>query len=160
LDSGFNLTVIALRATPADERNLGWATAERGHADQLKMAGHKTLPGYPAREIARSVLMTHHDAVGLAGLSFRSHIFPVAMSRAAKTIPPKDFESAVTELEGLVATMEAGNLPLEQSLAAYKRGVELSAFCQRTLADAEQQVKILENGLLKDFDPDSQADMV
>lgn len=76
------------------------------------------------------------------------------MSKAAKTAPPKDFESAVAELEGLVAAMEAGNLPLEQSLAAYKRGMELTGYCQKTLAEAEQQVQILENGLLKDFNPD------
>lgn len=76
------------------------------------------------------------------------------MSKAAKTAPPKDFESAVAELEGLVAAMEAGNLPLEASLAAYKRGMELTGYCQKTLAEAEQQVQILENGLLKDFNPD------
>lgn len=80
------------------------------------------------------------------------------MSKPAKTSPPKNFESAVAELEELVATMEAGKLSLEDSLAAYKRGMELTAWCQKTLADAEQQVKILENGLLKDFDPESQAD--
>jgi len=79
------------------------------------------------------------------------------MSKTAKPVPPKNFESAVAELEGLVAAMEAGNLSLEDSLAAYKRGMELTTWCQKTLADAEQQVKILENGLLKDFDPNAQA---
>jgi exodeoxyribonuclease VII small subunit len=75
------------------------------------------------------------------------------MSKASKPTPPKNFESAVAELEGLVAAMEAGNLSLEDSLAAYKRGMELTGYCQKTLAEAEQQVKILENGLLKDFNP-------
>lgn len=82
------------------------------------------------------------------------------MSKAAKSTPPKNFESAVAELEGLVAAMEAGNLSLEDSLTAYKRGMELTAWCQKTLAGAEQQVKILENGLLKDFDPDSPRDLL
>lgn len=77
------------------------------------------------------------------------------MSKPGKTPPPKDFESALAEMETLVADMEGGDLPLEASLAAYKRGMELSAYCQKILADAETQVKILENGLLKDFDPTS-----
>ncbi|NTV96564.1 MAG: exodeoxyribonuclease VII small subunit [Thiobacillus sp.] len=77
------------------------------------------------------------------------------MNKTSKSAPPKNFEAAVAELEGLVAAMEAGNLALEESLAAYKRGMELTAWCQKTLAEAEQQVKVLENGLLKDFDPDA-----
>ncbi len=42
-------------------------------------------------------------------------------------------------------------MPLEQSLAAYKRGAELLKFCQAQLQDAQQQVKLLENGVLKNF---------
>ena len=42
-------------------------------------------------------------------------------------------------------------MPLEASLAAYKRGAELLQFCRQQLADAEQQVKILENGSLQPF---------
>jgi exodeoxyribonuclease VII small subunit len=67
---------------------------------------------------------------------------------------PKDFESAIQELEKLVEEMETGKLSLEESLAAYKRGVALSAYCQRTLDDAEMQIKVLENGVLKDFKPE------
>jgi exodeoxyribonuclease VII small subunit len=66
---------------------------------------------------------------------------------------PKDFESAIQELEKLVEEMEAGRLTLEDSLAAYKRGVALSAYCQRTLDHAEIQIQALENGVLKDFKP-------
>lgn len=80
------------------------------------------------------------------------------MSKTAKTTPPKDFESALAELEGLVERMESGQLPLEESLAAYKRGVELTAFCQQKLSAAEQQVKVLEGGKLKDFQPESGND--
>jgi exodeoxyribonuclease VII small subunit len=47
--------------------------------------------------------------------------------------------------------MEAGQMPLEQSLAAYKRGAELLKFCQNALQDAQQQVKVLEEGVLKSF---------
>jgi exodeoxyribonuclease VII small subunit len=77
------------------------------------------------------------------------------MPKTEKPATPKDFESAIQELEQLVAEMESGKLSLESSLAAYKRGMELSAFCQKTLEAAEQQVKILENGMLKDFDPNA-----
>jgi len=47
--------------------------------------------------------------------------------------------------------MEAGQMPLEQSLAAYKRGAELLKFCQTALQDAQQQVRILEENVLKNF---------
>ena len=69
------------------------------------------------------------------------------------TAEPKEFESAIQELEKLVVEMEEGRLSLEDSLAAYKRGVSLSAYCQRSLDNAETQIKALENGVLKDFKP-------
>ena len=66
---------------------------------------------------------------------------------------PRNFEAALAELEAIVATMEGGQLPLEESLAAYKRGAELLAFCQAALKDAQQQVEVLEKGVLKAFAP-------
>ena len=69
-----------------------------------------------------------------------------------RATPPKDYESALAELETLVGEMESGQLPLEASLAAYKRGAELLAWCRDQLAAAEQQVKLLENGTLKPYD--------
>ncbi|MEW6415562.1 MAG: exodeoxyribonuclease VII small subunit [Pseudomonadota bacterium] len=77
----------------------------------------------------------------------------MAKSRAA--VPPKDYESALAELEALVGEMESGQLPLEASLAAYKRGAELLQYCRQQLAAAEQQVKILENGTLQPFRTDA-----
>lgn len=68
---------------------------------------------------------------------------------------PKSFESALTELEQVVAAMEAGQMPLEESLTAYQRGMELLKYCQTTLKDAEQQVKILEGDTLAEFNPDN-----
>lgn len=53
------------------------------------------------------------------------------------------FEQAFSELENIVAQMESGQMPLEASLEAYKRGNSLLTFCQQSLADVEQQVKIL-----------------
>ena len=72
------------------------------------------------------------------------------MSKAPKT-QPQTFETALAELERIVDGMEAGELPLEQSLAAYKRGAELLKFCQSALVEAQQQVKILEDNVLKNF---------
>lgn len=65
---------------------------------------------------------------------------------------PENFEAALAELEALVATMESGSLALEQSLAAYARGVALTRLCQQKLAQAEQQVKVLEAGMLRPFE--------
>lgn len=70
----------------------------------------------------------------------------------AKTAePPQTFEAALAELEALVASMEDGQMPLQASLAAYKRGAELIAYCQTALTDAQQQVEVLEQGVLKPF---------
>jgi exodeoxyribonuclease VII small subunit len=66
---------------------------------------------------------------------------------------PQDFETALAQLESLVAAMENGSLPLEESLAAYRRGVELTRICQERLAQAEQQVRVLEGDLLRPLDP-------
>jgi exodeoxyribonuclease VII small subunit len=73
------------------------------------------------------------------------------MAAAGKSQDPASFESALDELEKIVTSMEAGQMPLEQSLAAYKRGAELLKFCQAALQDAQQQVKILEDNVLKSF---------
>ena len=62
---------------------------------------------------------------------------------------PASFEEAVSRLETLIRDMESGQLPLEASLAAYQQGSELIRFCQARLAQAEQQLSVLENGELK-----------
>ncbi|HNQ04833.1 MAG TPA: exodeoxyribonuclease VII small subunit [Thiobacillaceae bacterium] len=73
------------------------------------------------------------------------------MTKTNQAVQPKDFEAAIQELEQVVTDMESGRLSLEASLAAYKRGMELSAYCQKTLEEAELQVKILEKGQLQGF---------
>ena len=72
------------------------------------------------------------------------------MSKSSRQDQPT-FESALAELEKIVQNMEAGEMQLEQSLTAYRRGAELLKFCQAALQDAQQQVKVLEDGVLKDF---------
>jgi exodeoxyribonuclease VII small subunit len=53
------------------------------------------------------------------------------------------FESALAELEKLVARMEAGDMPLDQALAGFERGVQLTRECQGALQSAQQKVQIL-----------------
>jgi len=64
------------------------------------------------------------------------------------------FEKALEELESLVARMEEGKLPLEESLAAYQRGAELIKFCESKLTDAQARIAILDGDTLRDFAPD------
>ena len=80
------------------------------------------------------------------------------MAKAQKSDPPQSLEAALAELEKIVSSMEDGELPLERSLASYKRGAELLKYCQAALQDAQQQVKVLEDGILKDFKSDDRDD--
>ncbi len=71
------------------------------------------------------------------------------MLKTPKSDQPESFEAALSELERIVISMESGELSLEHSLAAHKRGRELGQYCQNLLAQAQQQVKILEENTLK-----------
>lgn len=64
---------------------------------------------------------------------------------------PASFEEAMAELAQLVTHMEAGQLPLEASVAAYARGSELVKYCAAQLEKVEAQVKVLEGDMLKPF---------
>ncbi|HJW25181.1 MAG TPA: exodeoxyribonuclease VII small subunit [Rhodocyclaceae bacterium] len=68
------------------------------------------------------------------------------------------FEAALAELEAIVQSMEGGKLELEESIAAYRRGMVLLKHCQQQLTDAEQQIRILENGEVKNFTPSGRED--
>ncbi|TAN76975.1 MAG: exodeoxyribonuclease VII small subunit [Gallionella sp.] len=76
---------------------------------------------------------------------------------AGKSQKTAGYESAMAELEQIVADMETGKLSLEDSLAAYKRGAELLSLCRGRLEDAQQQVSVLENGVLKNFSGGGEA---
>lgn len=69
-----------------------------------------------------------------------------------------DFEKSLADLEALVERMEAGDLPLEESLTLFERGIRLTRLCQTVLDSAEQKVQILmtQNGkeTLVDLDSD------
>ena len=83
-----------------------------------------------------------------------------AIIMATPSDTPASFEAALAELEEIVAKMEGGQLPLTESLAAYRRGAALLQFCQGALKDAELQVEVLEKGVLKAFDATSPENAV
>lgn len=62
------------------------------------------------------------------------------MTRAKR---PPDFEKSLAELEALVERLESGDLPLEESLKAFERGVTLTRECQSALEAAQARVEIL-----------------
>ena len=64
---------------------------------------------------------------------------------------PASYEAALAELEKLVQSMEGGQLPLETLLASYRRGSELLVFCRSRLEAVEQQIKVLEDGQLRNW---------
>ena len=62
---------------------------------------------------------------------------------SSKKAKPLDFEQALGELEAVVERLEHGELPLEDALKQFERGVELARSCQASLKQAEQKVEIL-----------------
>jgi exodeoxyribonuclease VII small subunit len=69
-----------------------------------------------------------------------------------------DLEKSLTQLEEIVQELEEGDLPLEQALKQFEKGVKLSRDCQTALRAAEQRVKILLEGELKDLEADPEDD--
>jgi len=78
------------------------------------------------------------------------------MSKKTETGP--DFEKTLAELEKLVLNLEEGDLSLDESLAGFKHGIELTRQCQSVLDNAQQTVEQLINpedeDSLKVFEPD------
>jgi len=80
----------------------------------------------------------------------RSAPSPKSPSTSPQTpASPAHYEAAMDELEGLVARMEAGELPLDQLLSQYERGAQLLQFCRDKLQAVEDQMKVLDGGVLK-----------
>lgn len=89
------------------------------------------------------------------------------MAQKSRKIPKSTkFEDALGELEAIVESLETGEQSLDTSLEQFERGVALSRFCQQSLSEAEQKVRILmddkadedadEDGL-SEFDTDTQS---
>lgn len=83
----------------------------------------------------------------------------MAGSKLESDSKPLDFETAMRDLEQIVERLEHGDLPLEESLAAFERGVMLTRSCQTALKEAEQKVEILLKKAggpqVEEFDPES-----
>jgi exodeoxyribonuclease VII small subunit len=76
-------------------------------------------------------------------MSFMPRVPAPKAEPSAPTAPPFDFEQTMAELEAVVARLEQGDVPLEEALKAFERGVALTRACQEALAAAEQKVEIL-----------------
>lgn len=73
----------------------------------------------------------------------------------------KSFETSLAELELIVGRLEGGDLPLEESLEIFEKGIKLSRECRTRLTNAERRIEILMkdadgNLVVKDFDPSIQ----
>ena len=101
----------------------------------------------PAADIAPCRL---HQAMRYAVLGGGKRVRPLLAFAAGEVAAAADARVEI------VANMEAGQLPLEESLAAYKRGTDLLKFCQQKIQDAESQVRVLtEANQLENFPGDS-----
>ena len=105
--------------------------------------------------------MTDVDADGLPAPRTDADGLPESLTDADLAALP--FDVALAEYQAVVARLEAGNLPLEASIALYERGVALDGHCSRLLADAELRVQRLVEGSggsaprLIDLDPGDSA---
>ena len=68
----------------------------------------------------------------------------------ATELASKPFDELVGELQRIVQSLEAGNLPLEDSIALYRRGLELHAACEARLREAELTISQLGRGLVEE----------
>jgi exodeoxyribonuclease VII small subunit len=55
----------------------------------------------------------------------------------------KPFEQSLADLEGIVAKLEAGDLPLEESLDLFEKGIRLSRTCRERITEAERRIEVL-----------------
>ncbi|MEM1057786.1 MAG: exodeoxyribonuclease VII small subunit [Verrucomicrobiota bacterium] len=67
---------------------------------------------------------------------------PSAKKKTEAPLPPK-FEDAMDELEGIVGDMEEAELPLDELIEKYGRGMKLVKLCEAKLNEAEKQVEVL-----------------
>ncbi|MBE2263671.1 MAG: exodeoxyribonuclease VII small subunit [Burkholderiaceae bacterium] len=74
---------------------------------------------------------------------------PKANPSAEPKNPPASYEAALQELEQLVSQLEAGQMPLDQLLTGYQRGAQLLTYCRDRLEAVENQIKVLDEGVLK-----------
>ena len=79
---------------------------------------------------------------------------PSAAQAGATSPMPATYEAAMEELERLASELESGAMPLDAVLGGYKRGAELLQFCRGKLESVEEQIKVLEAGMVKPWTPE------
>lgn len=66
------------------------------------------------------------------------------------------FEQAMDQLENALKVLSQGDIALEQAVEQYKRGLDMANLCQNMLRDAESEIKILQDGIEKEFQIEEQ----
>ena len=66
------------------------------------------------------------------------------------------FEQAMDQLENALKVLSQGDIALEQAVEQYKRGLDMVNLCQKMLRDAESEIKILQDGIEKEFQIEEQ----
>ena len=83
----------------------------------------------------------------------------MADAKTGQPQPEPNFERELEELEAVVKRLESGDLPLEESLKLFERGVGLSDSCRRQLEAAETRVELLvkrgRGVVAQPFEPDN-----
>jgi len=117
----------------------------------MKTAAHQ---GSRTPECSRQ-LWLGRDSARLKSATRQCHARRVKLPSMTPAEPiaaePARYEDALSELERLVAAMEGSQMPLDALLDSYRRGAQLLALCRDRLQAVEQQVKVLEDGQLKDW---------
>jgi len=75
------------------------------------------------------------------------------VTKAASPALPTSYEAALEELEQLVARLESGQMPLDELLSGYQRGAALLAYCRERLDQVENQIRVLDDGVIKPWTP-------
>lgn len=65
------------------------------------------------------------------------------------------FEDSLARLSVIVEELEAGEVPLEKGVALFKEGVALAAACRKRLEQARNEVAVVRQGLVQDFNPEA-----
>lgn len=131
---------------------MGGNPADRKSEGGLYPRPHASNP--LAQRALKRVQAAWRPAPKMHGLSAYTRLMVKAESKSHPASVPATYEAALAELEQLVGDIESGDFPLEKMLSGYQRGAELLKFCRDRLAMVENQIKVLDNGMLKPWTPE------
>lgn len=69
------------------------------------------------------------------------------MSKSEKNSEALSFEKAMEQLDDALKALSAGDLPLEEAIRQYQTGIDMVRICQQKLSQAQQKIKILQDGM-------------